>query len=145
MTTPLIIAYEQLRQRRADEDALHNAVVEVIPHQSEVRNMGAYLKRVAWTKRPRRPTIEQGKILYQVSPPPPESDLERREAQLAVRNAVTALPLRERLVVRQHDLGGRSFNHVAKRVGITPAAVRSLQHRAHRRLARSLSHMAPTD
>lgn len=55
------------------------------------------------------------------------------ELRLGLRDtvsAVQALPLRQRSVIVQHELEGRSYEEIASRLGVTSAAVRQLLSRA---------------
>jgi RNA polymerase sigma-70 factor (ECF subfamily) len=61
-----------------------------------------------------------------------------------VRRAIDELPALEREIVRLAHLEGWSFTQIAERLDVPVGTVKSRSHRAHRRLASSLAHMAPT-
>lgn len=77
------------------------------------------------------------------APSTPEEHLgeeERRaQVQASVRQAIGALPLHSREVVRRHKLEGESMPHIARDLGIATVSLRVRAHRAYRKLATALA------
>jgi RNA polymerase sigma-70 factor (ECF subfamily) len=68
------------------------------------------------------------------------SSLEREWTVWEVRRAVDELPPDEREVVRLSDFEGWTLSEIAEKLGLPLGTVKSRSFRAHRRLARALSH-----
>jgi RNA polymerase sigma-70 factor (ECF subfamily) len=68
----------------------------------------------------------------------PERSAARREAEQAVRIAVTTLPENQREVICARYFSGKSIDEIASHTGRTPAAIRGLIHRAKEQLRTSM-------
>ncbi|MBL8928967.1 MAG: sigma-70 family RNA polymerase sigma factor [Kineosporiaceae bacterium] len=88
----------------------------------------------------RRPTRggHEPEVDVAVAPESLESAWERYEIRRAVQN----LPSEEQDVVRLAHLAGMTHPEIAERLDIPVGTVKSRSHRAHRRLAAALSHLA---
>jgi RNA polymerase sigma-70 factor (ECF subfamily) len=71
--------------------------------------------------------------------------IERVWETFEVRHAVDRLPTEERDVVRLTHLAGLTHVEAAEELGIPVGTVKSRSHRAHRRLAKWLGHMAESE
>lgn len=140
----LLSAYQALRRRGVNQDDLHDAIVELIPRLPHVKNVLAYLARVTFRKRVKRGPIQLAPC-HPRKCPSPEDGLCQQESILSVRHAIEQLPLRERRVVQLYYLNGEACNAIARHLGWTPGAVRSVLFRAQKRLADSLAYTAEDD
>jgi RNA polymerase sigma factor (sigma-70 family) len=133
--------YKSLQSKVPNHDLLHGAIVAVLPHVEQIRNVRSYIARVAWRKRINKTRGAEDKA---VEHPPihKESQVEQLESMSIIRNAVKDLPPRECFVVSQRYFGDKDCGQIASELGTTPSAIRGLLHRAHRRLAPSLCHLA---
>jgi DNA-directed RNA polymerase specialized sigma24 family protein len=133
----LLEAYGDLKNRGADEDALHDAIVEILPRLEQIGNIAAYFKRLVWQKRslstPR--TFEYSQPIGNSSP---EDEAIRSEAILAVHEEIAKLPPREREVVERHDFNNKKCREIALTRGENASAVRGVLFRARQRLSCSL-------
>ncbi len=68
-------------------------------------------------------------------------DIDRWHDRWQVRHAIDALVPDEREVVRLQHIEGLTHAKIAERLGVPVGTVKSRSHRAHRRLAESLSHL----
>jgi len=99
---------------------------------------------LCWDHRRRwRPAGELTAAEPETSPTDPAARLADSEMRAAVRQAVAALPPRQRLAVVLHRLDGRTMREVADLTGWTESAVESCLVRAYRQLRRDLAHLAP--
>lgn len=73
----------------------------------------------------------------------PERDAELRERARAVRQAVAALPARQREAVVLRDLEGLSYEQVAQTLDCSVPSVKSALHRGRQALARALAQYRP--
>lgn len=131
-------------ERGVNEDDLHEAVAELIPRLPHVKNVLPYLTRVVFRKRLKRVQTRPAysPLLECLSP---EDPLCQEECIVSVRRAIEQLPVRERHVVRLHYLNGEACDAIARRLGWSLCAVRSVLFRARRRLADSLAYTAGDD
>jgi RNA polymerase sigma-70 factor, ECF subfamily len=72
-----------------------------------------------------------------------EDGAARSDIRLCLRQALTRLPARERRVFVLKDIGGLKHEEIARILGIPEAAVRTLLHRAVKRLRRELAAFRP--
>jgi DNA-directed RNA polymerase specialized sigma24 family protein len=133
----LLQVYNELKIRGADEDALHDAIVEILPRLQQVNNVPAYFKRLVWQKRglSASQTCENSQP---VESPSPEREAIRSETILAVREGIAKLPPRERAVVEHHDFNSKKCREIAQTCGEDTSAIRGVLFRAHQRLSCSL-------
>ena len=109
------------------------------------RELGPWLYAIARRqaidayRRQRRVEVSDADSLDVVELPP---SLEKTWEAWEVRLALDKLPDDEREVVRLAWFDGLSHPEIAERLGIPVGTVKSRMHRAHRRLARLLSHLA---
>lgn len=69
----------------------------------------------------------------------PEQQLLRRAASKRVREAVAALPQRQRAAVEMHKFSGMEYSEIAREFNCSLTAVKALLNRAYASLRRSLS------
>ena len=110
------------------------------------RDLGPWLYSIARRqaidayRKTRRVEVTDSDSLDVVELPP---SLERTWEAWEVRLALDKLPADEREIVRLGWFDGLSHPEVAERLGIPVGTVKSRMHRAHRRLATLLAHVAP--
>ncbi|MCC5952759.1 MAG: sigma-70 family RNA polymerase sigma factor [Acidimicrobiia bacterium] len=102
-----------------------------------------------WRRESRRPTSSYDELDAEgghggalVSLPP---SLEQAWSAFEVRQAVDGLDADERAVVRLQHFDGMSHSEIAEKLGVPIGTVKSRSHRAHRRLAARLGHLAEED
>jgi len=83
---------------------------------------------------PLRP-VEQ---IIHASADPPERRLEQEELAMVVRRAVEGLKRRQRLVILLNNFEGIGYDDIARAMGLTPQAVKSLLWRARTNLREAL-------
>lgn len=69
--------------------------------------------------------------------------LERNEVEVALRQAIAALPEERRMVVVLRDIEGLSYEEIAKALDLEPGTVRSRLHRARMDLKAKLERFLP--
>lgn len=88
--------------------------------------------------RRRRPSssLDQldGRLNLATQAPTPVEDLGRRELRLAVRQAISRLPVRFRAVLAMREIDGRTYNEIAAVLGVSLGTVESRIFRARKRL-----------
>lgn len=102
-----------------------------------------------WRRESRRPTADYDELDAEggnggalVTLPP---SLEQAWSAFEVRRAVDGLEEDERAVVRLQHFEGLSHSEIAEKLGVPIGTVKSRSHRAHRRLAARLGHLAEED
>lgn len=103
------------------------------------RRFDAYLMRIATnhcisSKRRRRPHLTEKGDVQPVSFEQPVASLLDHELRTRVRSAVRRLPARQREAIELRRFEGLSQDEVARRLGLTVPATKSLLHRARQGL-----------
>jgi len=144
-TQPVLTAYHTLLGRGVNEDDLHEAVVEIIPHLPDINHVLAYLARIAFRKRLKREQTQfsGSRGLYDCAAP--EHELGRQESNFFVRRAVEQLPARERSIVQLYYFDGESRHAIARRLDCSLNVVGNLLFQARKRLRLSLACLAEAD
>ncbi len=139
------VAYSRLRDAQLAEDVTQEALLIAYKRIAQLQDVGAFpawLKRIALTtvdrinRRASPPTESiDGQDKLAAAEPSPEAQLEDKELRGRVRQAVAALPERERAVTRDYYLKGESQHEISERLNIPLATVKKrLQYaRAHLR------------
>lgn len=131
--------------RDVAEEIAQEALARATQHWDDVEDMrapGAWLHRVAVNlthTRYRRKSTE-ARLLEQIAEPPAPHEDPDPTAKIAIREALQAVPPRQRAAVTLRYLLDWSVADVAAAMDTTESAVKSLTHRGLRRLRRELSH-----
>jgi len=82
--------------------------------------------------------LQPAEQIFHASADPPERRLEREELAMVVRRAVAGLKRRQRLVILLNNFEGKGYEDIARCMGLTPQAVKSLLWRARTNLREAL-------
>src|ERR1035438_425749 len=131
--------------REDAEDVLIEALLKAYRHLDQLRNSVAFrawlakiANRVCWQMRKRDALMpllqlssleEEGRELAG-SEPPVDVQLQMAEMKRLLREAIAALPTAYRAVYEMRDLQDVAGDEVARKLGISPAAMKSRLHRA---------------
>jgi len=131
--------------REDAEDVLVEALLKAYRHLDQLRDSAAFrgwlaqiAKRVCWQLKEREAllpllqlsTVEDEGQEIAGSDPTPEVQLARRQMKQLLDDAIAALPETYRDVYVMRDIGEHSGDEVAKKLGISRAAMKSRLHRA---------------
>ena len=131
--------------REDAEDVLVEALLKAYRHLDQLRDSAAFrgwlaqiAKRVCWQLKEREAllpllqlsTVEDEGQEIAGSDPTPEMQLARRQMKRLLDDAIAALPDTYRDVYVMRDIGEHSGDEVAKKLGISRAAMKSRLHRA---------------
>ncbi|MCY4599115.1 MAG: FliA/WhiG family RNA polymerase sigma factor [Acidobacteria bacterium] len=78
-------------------------------------------------------------VMVPSEPAPPDAEYEQHEVEDRVRAAITALPDRERKVVRMYYYGESTMKEIGREIGVNESRVSQLHARAVRRLRKLLA------
>jgi len=135
------VVYHLLGSREAAEDITSDAVVALLEHDGEIRDVSAWLRTVAYRRalnELRRRRREDAAVV-RLSDPTPEADWATAlhdHAQVA--EAVAQLPDQQRTAALLHWGDDLPLSDVAKIMGCAAATVRVHLFRARRRLRTTL-------
>ena len=131
--------------REDAEDVLVEALLKAYRHLDQLRDSAAFrawlaqiAKRVCWQLKEREAllpllqlsTLEDEGREIAGAEPSPEGQLARRQIKQQLDDAIAALPEGYRDVYRLRDIEDRPGDEVAKKLGISRAAMKSRLHRA---------------
>ncbi len=138
------VAYSRLSDPQLAEDASQEAFLAAYLRVAQLKDLAAFpawLRRIAQTqserqRRGQNPAAETADLGEELpSPAPsPETQLELKELRQRVRQAVAALPDRERAVTKDYYLRGESQREISERLNIPLATVKKRLQYARRHL-----------
>lgn len=133
------VVYHLLGNREAAEDITSDAVVALLEHDGEIRDVGAWLRTVAYRRalnELRRQQREHAATIRLTDlQPPPHWEVELHDHnQAEVAEAVAQLPNQQRAAALLHWGDDLPVNEVARIMGCAAPTVRVHLYRARRRL-----------
>lgn len=143
----LNLAYRYLGNRTDAEDAAQEIFLKVWRNAKRFRKKSSFstwLFRIAVnhclnakSRRKRRETLPLNEAVLKEGPDT-EEEYERERTARAVREAVGALPTRQRMALVLSKFEGRSYKEIAEVIGVSVPSVESLIFRAKQNLKRAL-------
>lgn len=143
------VAHSLLRNHAEAEDAVQDAFVRVLEHRGDlpgIRDLRPWLIRIVWNvaldrRKRRRPDQAEPELLHALPSAHTPADHALLQAQQSARvfAAIDRLPGAERGVLLLSALEELGTAEIARIMGKSESAIRSLQHRARTRLRERLT------
>jgi RNA polymerase sigma factor (sigma-70 family) len=137
-------AFRWLGDRHSAEDASQDALLAAYKHLNQLRHPGlfaAWFRQIVRSqcnlqtrkKQHRLDDIEEQPHLAAPSPSP-EQDLEQREAESQIRQALAALPEHERIVAIDYYIAGKKQADIAENLGLPISTIKKRLQYARKKL-----------